>query len=454
MDFQELVDSFAVPCAVLAVERTAQNTCASIHILRSNAIYQQIMGPAYYDGMPYEELVPKDSKFEDFCYRAAFLHQRLHAYVPTTALNSWTDQTVIPLVSPHRNIGYCQFFFEFTKAADPARMASLSMETSAEIIKACINLVGAGNFKDRVHKVLADVNAFARSFACRIQLIDRKHGTTTCFSEVVSTPSDEARRGILPYELVSQWDGLIGVSNAVMVKDQQDMNELRSQCPDWAASLDAYDVTSLVLLPLRQQEEIFGYLYVVNFDVARVVQVKELLELLTYFLSSEISNHLLLKRLDEMSNLDALTGVQNRNAMSRQMKKLNEDPCGVPFGIVSMDVNGLKTTNDCYGHMAGDQLLIHAAQVINQVFRKQDLYRTGGDEFVVIAPNISQAVFFEKVDALRCLEQQDSSVHFAIGAFWSDGSVDLKTAFVRSDEEMYHEKKQFYLNHPEEIRRG
>lgn len=86
---------------------------------------------------------------------------------------------------------------------------------------------------------------------------------------------------------------MIGVSNAVIVKDEQDIADIRAVNPLWADSLRAHDVKSLVLLPLRQAKHVIGYLYVVNFDVSKVVEVKEMVELMSFFLGAEISNHLL-----------------------------------------------------------------------------------------------------------------------------------------------------------------
>ena len=121
MDLQKFVDQVSVPCAVLSVERTEKGFCKEVRIVCANQTYKQVMGAGYYDNMLYQELVPRDSKFEDFCFRAAFLNQRMHAYVPTRALGGWTDQQMIPLERESENLGYCQFLFEFTKSAEPDR---------------------------------------------------------------------------------------------------------------------------------------------------------------------------------------------------------------------------------------------------------------------------------------------------------------------------------------------
>jgi len=198
---------------------------------------------------------------------------------------------------------------------------------------------------------------------------------------------------------------------------------------------------------LRRAKEVIGYLYVINFDVSRAVETKELIELVSFFLGSEIHSHLLLRRLEEISQMDTLTGIRNRRAMSLCMKRMQEERS--PFGVLNIDLNGLKTVNDREGHEAGDQLLIQAGEILNKVFYQDDLFRTGGDEFIVISRNISEDTFAKKLSRLRGDVIKNSGVSFAIGDYWSDGTVDVTTALRYADEKMYRDKEAFYERHPE-----
>ena len=134
------VNDIAMPCCIISVEET-ENGYGEIRIVTANDKYKEIMGPAYYDNMLYYELVPQDNKFEDYCYQSAVKGKHMHAYVETTALDCWTDQTLIPLEYKNGNLHYCQFVFEFTKEAESKRMASISMEASEAVISACIRLM-------------------------------------------------------------------------------------------------------------------------------------------------------------------------------------------------------------------------------------------------------------------------------------------------------------------------
>lgn len=452
MDFQGFVDTCSVPCAVLSVERLADGTCGQVRIVRANQPYKAIMGPKYYDNMPYEELVPKDNKFEDFCFRAAFMDKRMHAYVQTKALGTWTDQLMIPLLRESESLGYCQFLFEFTTVADPERMASVSIDTATEVIKASITLLNAEDFRVAVWEVLGDIIRISGAFGSRIMLVDHVAHTATNFCERLRDdidPDELPGDGIIPYQVVRSWDAMVGVSNSVIVKSEEDMSRIEVHNPAWVRDMRDFGVRTLVLMPLRREKNTIGYLYVTNFDPERVVEVKELLELMSYILGSEISNYLLLRSLEQLSSVDALTGLLNRNAMISTMSNISRMAGRTQFGVINLDLNGLKSVNDRYGHDAGDRMLVEAAEILGKVFHHEDVYRTGGDEFIVLLPNIEREVFERKLRQLDHAVNKNHDVSFAIGSCWTDGSMDIRTAYRHADNSMYENKRAYYETYPE-----
>lgn len=87
----------------------------------------------------------------------------------------------------------------------------------------------------------------------------------------------------------------------------------------------------------------------------------------------------------EMSNTDKLTGLCNRRAYENDIKNFEPSPYEDDFVFVSIDVNGLKTVNDSFGHAAGDELLKGAAMCLRaSIGSFGRLYRIGGDEFAAI----------------------------------------------------------------------
>ncbi len=455
--FQPFVDAVKMPCCVMSCEKKEDGTCGDIHILCSNEVYKKMMGPAYYDGMIYYELVPKDNKFEDFVYHAAINGRRMHAYVETTALDAWTDQTLVPLTSDEEGVGFCQFLFEFTKGPEADRMANVSIGLSELIIKSCINLMGADDFHSSLNEVVTDMKNAAEAKAARVLVLDRENKEVHVLSDIIDDDAwpdrDKTDPDVIDYDLVTGWEKVLGVSNNIIVKDDYDMRLLGEIDPEWAESMTMAGVKNLVLTPLRRNRQIIGYLYLVNYNTEKTTEVKELIELMAFFMGSEISNYMLVNKLDEMSHSDALTGLNNRHAMMQRIRRMNEAENPKQFGIVNLDLNGLKYVNDNHGHDKGDELLIEAATTILKVFRRDEVYRVGGDEFVIIAEGITEEILNNRLRQFRAVMSESPGISFAVGSCWSDGSDNPSDVIKRADDLMYEDKKEYYRKHPTYLRK-
>ena len=438
MDFQALVDYYDRPCAVISVDKKKEPR--AVRIVCANQAFKDIppTGNAYYDGMLYYDHMPRNLKFEDFCYHAAVLGESGHVYVeyPT----GWIDQMALPLKAEDDDLGYCQFVFELTETAEPRRLATTSVDVTQFAIRTSLTLMSSEDFKEGVQAVLQDALNVSGAHNSRIFLLDHRKRSMYRYCEVESTLGIHRENKALSYDLMRAWCECVGDSNALLLTTPEDFEAIGRVSPEWLGNLRAYDVQSLVLLPLRRNREIFGFVDFVNFDTRTAAEVKELAELITVYLAAEISNHQLMEQLEEMSTTDALTGLKNRGAMLNRMESMGSE-C---FGVVNLDLNGLKWTNDTKGHDAGDRLLVEAAEALKKFFYFHDIFRTGGDEFIVLIPGISRESFDRKLQRFLASVKLHDGPSFAAGAFWSDGSVDLPTAFRMADEAMYENKEEYY----------
>lgn len=95
------------------------------------------------------------------------------------------------------------------------------------------------------------------------------------------------------------------------------------------------------------------------------------------------------KEIEHLSFHDHLTGLYNRRFFEEELSRLDNQR-NLPISIIMGDVNGLKLTNDIFGHSYGDMLLTKVAKVIKDACRANDIIaRWGGDEFIILLPKTS-----------------------------------------------------------------
>ena len=125
-----------------------------------------------------------------------------------------------------------------------------------------------------------------------------------------------------------------------------------------------------------------------------------------------------MRQIEFLSYRDPLTGIYNRRYFTDRMNELDV-PENLPLTMVMADVNGLKLTNDAFGHKMGDDLLIRVAQILEDHCRPQDvLARLGGDEFVILMPGTPEK------RAQEILHDMKASTHGE-----TVGSVELSISF-------------------------
>jgi len=110
------------------------------------------------------------------------------------------------------------------------------------------------------------------------------------------------------------------------------------------------------------------------------------------------------KQLEQRSNIDSLTKVFNRRALTTYLQKIC-DEANSKFNIhmLMLDLDDFKIINDTYGHLAGDKVLIFISKILKQTLREGDkIFRYGGEEFIIIL-NRTDNAFCEKI-ANRILE--------------------------------------------------
>lgn len=153
----------------------------------------------------------------------------------------------------------------------------------------------------------------------------------------------------------------------------------------------------------------------------------------------------------KISITDDMTGLFNRRAYEEDYMKILESNSVPEITLIMMDVNGLKTVNDTYGHMAGDELLIGAAKCIRTSMGKYGkVYRIGGDEFLALLECTKRQLddmiqTFEHItDSWKGTYQSELSISKGIVVAKEHGNLTFDEMKELADKLMYEDKDEYY----------
>lgn len=142
---------------------------------------------------------------------------------------------------------------------------------------------------------------------------------------------------------------------------------------------------------------------------------------------------------------DQLTGLYNRRYYEEELRRLDTGS-NLPLSLILGDINGLKLTNDAFGHLTGDRLIKRAGECMKRECREHDiLARIGGDEFVIVLPRTDAASTEKIVGRMMAAikNQVVGNVLLSISFGWAtkhSPEDDISKVFVQAEDFMYRKK--------------
>jgi diguanylate cyclase (GGDEF)-like protein len=181
-------------------------------------------------------------------------------------------------------------------------------------------------------------------------------------------------------------------------------------------------------------------------DHLRVLQV------ITSRVAMFIENALKYREAESFATIDYLTGMANARALSmhleQELARCRREQSTT--AIIVCDLDGFKHINDCFGHLAGDKVLKRFAASLGAVGRRYDYSaRMGGDEFVIVAPGMTEAVMNDRTatlsDMARKAGQEVCGADFLSvstgAAFYPKDGLDAEQLLAEADRRMYAIKR-------------
>ena len=148
-----------------------------------------------------------------------------------------------------------------------------------------------------------------------------------------------------------------------------------------------------------------------------------------------------IKKTEESANFDALTGLQNRN-MFEKFCRSKKDNSG-DLACIYIDVNGLHEVNNTQGHSAGDRMLKTISDTLRNAFADAEIFRIGGDEFVIFQDNGSGTGINLKIRSVK--EQlKTNNYHISAGISFSNGNTHINDIVKDAEKKMFDNKKIYY----------
>lgn len=155
----------------------------------------------------------------------------------------------------------------------------------------------------------------------------------------------------------------------------------------------------------------------------------------------------------ERSIFDTLTGLPNREAFKIRYafeRSLLRRKRIASFGLMVLDIDHFKQVNDTYGHLAGDEVLIHVSKIVQAAVRDTDsACRVGGEEIAIIAPDVSLDRVTEIAQRVRLAVDSAKietsagiiPVTVSIGVMLeTDPDCDRDSSFKKADKALYAAK--------------
>lgn len=167
-----------------------------------------------------------------------------------------------------------------------------------------------------------------------------------------------------------------------------------------------------------------------------------------WIVSSLQKSHEMNKGLKIIANYDALTGTMNRNSYHTALDTIGDGEYS-SLACIYIDVNGLHEINNYLGHQAGDDMLRAVADSLQSSFSENDVYRIGGDEFVVLCRNQEEQEISRKLLRVR-QALRDWGYEISAGTEWRNKDMDIKAMVRNAEEAMLKDKQRYYSENGKE----
>ncbi len=332
---------------------------------------------------------------------------------------------------------------DITDKENTSRAVRDKLEMQHALVDCVRTFYAAPTIDDAINiilRILGRIHQADRAYV--FKYTNDEHGTFFCSNshewcaENIKPQIDNLQN--LSLDLLPDWKTFFGPEQSIAIRD---IELIKESHPETYNFLRIQGIKSLMIAQLSVDGVATGFIGVDN--PRHMGEDLSLLWSLSYFVTMEQQKQRMESNILFLSRHDSLTGLGNRHRYMRLLSEL-ENAENVETGVAFVDLNGLKSLNDREGHTAGDIFLKTMGEVFTRHFRKDEVFRIGGDEFVIVSRGISAHRFKKKIRAMRDEADALYPGALALGSVWKKSGTSPSEMARLADKRMYADKRRHY----------
>lgn len=217
------------------------------------------------------------------------------------------------------------------------------------------------------------------------------------------------------------------------------LQELATKYPEKFSQYNSSNYMNFLVM-IWNIDDYWYHLIIENYKLS--YKDKGIYDVMHNYLSFILRSFIYHRTLYNLGNKDLLTSLSSRNKynvdITERYTKIHKN-----LGVAFIDLDRLKEVNDSFGHEVGDKLLRDTADILTSSFAFGEVYRIGGDEFVVICTDISKKDFDE---ALQRFEQdaKAAEIFYSCGSCYQKNQASISDLIARAEKKMYASKREHH----------
>lgn len=230
-------------------------------------------------------------------------------------------------------------------------------------------------------------------------------------------------------------------SKSIIYSDKNKMENIKNAFFD---KCDSVDFSHLIITPVKKSKRTIGAICIINAKVSSSVVNAENLMSISNMVADILKIDENNQFLERLTYIDEQSGLGNRNAYERLLSNTKHTMIEYNFGVIFIDMDKLKETNDELGHSYGDKLIKIMGDFILSEFPTSDNYRIGGDEFLVVVFNTNEKDFIEKASKFYENMKKHTELEASVGYRYNKDNINIENLVSIADKYMYRNKKSRY----------